>query len=57
MESTASGPASGSHRRAAKVFVFYFDIFSMVFINVQEAMENFVFPDEIKTKMMKIDKT
>ena len=23
----------------------------------QEAMENFVFPDEIKTKMMKIDKT
>ena len=23
---------------------------------VQEAMENFVFPDEIKTKMMKIDK-
>ena len=24
---------------------------------LQEAMENFVFPDEIKTKMMKIDKT
>ena len=23
----------------------------------QEVMENFVFPDEIKTKMMKIDKT
>ena len=26
-------------------------------ILIQEAMENFVFPDEIKTKMMKIDKT
>ena len=24
---------------------------------IQEAMENFVFPDEIKTKMMNIDKT
>ena len=27
----------------------------MIYIK-QEAMENFVFPDEIKTKMMKIDK-
>ena len=26
------------------------------FKETQEAMENFVFPDEIKTKMMKIDK-
>ena len=26
------------------------------FINLQEAMENFVFPNEIKTKLMKMNK-